>query len=613
MTNLSLGADSVIWNLGDLYSSPNDPDIARDLEKVAKRASSFQERYRSRIASSTLDAPTLFAAIQEYEQISQELAKPGAYASLRFAADAADAERGAFLQSIRERSTQVWVLLTFFDLELNKIEETLISSLKLDPQLAPYIHFLDNVRLFQNHVLSETEEVLLQQIENTGSRAFKRLFDQMSATTSYRVGDSDLTQSEVVSLAYSPDRNIRLEAAAALTVGLRSNAQSVAFIFNTLLQDKAIKDKLRQYRTPEEARHLSNELEPIVVETVVGTCIEHYRIVSDYYNLKREILGLRELTHIDRHSALFQGDEKIEWPTARALVLDSFADFSPLVADCAKEFFDRNWIDAQPRKGKRGGAFCSSITPDLHPYVFLSYLGKGRDVMTLAHEMGHGIHGSLARRQSYLNFHGTLPMAEVASTFSELLVFERINQVASDNQRLALAGSRIEDSFATIFRQASLYRFEQSIHAHRRAKGELMLTDFCEYWMTANQEMYGNSLKLGEEYEIWWSYISHFVGSPFYVYAYCFGEMLALSLYHRYKSEGDAFAARYIEMLASGGSLGPGKLLAMVGVDIADPEFWKGGMAILASEVQQFSLLWNHVKASGAGPLLRLDLQQDVE
>lgn len=329
----------------------------------------------------------------------------------------------------------------------------------------------------------------------------------------------------------------------------------------------------------------------------MDTVVRNYPLVARYYHIKREILGLDTLTHYDRYAPLFEAEEKVSFPDAKRIVLDAFGDFSPEMRRRAGEFFDKSWIDAPATKGKDGGAFCSYVTPDVHPYVLLNYLGKMKDVMTLAHELGHGVHASLSRSQSLLNFHGTLPLAELASTFGEMLVFERVTKQATLKDKLALYAEKIEGAFATIPRQTALYRFEQAIHNHRRTKGELTTEEFGDYWQAEIGRMFGNSVELGDEHRLWWSYIGHFIGSPFYVYAYSLGELLVLSLFQQSKREGPAFAEKYLAMLEAGGSLTPQELVTKVGVTLDDPGFWQGGFDALARLVDEFETLWHEYQA----------------
>lgn len=592
MTTTSDVVTDIHWNLNDLFSGMDDPRIAETLAAAQARAERFQTDFKGRINSPNLSAATLSAALHEYEDIQQQADKPGSYASLLFSTDTADPARGAFLQRMREKGTELALPLLFFDLELAAVAEEILQPLLTDPAVASYRHYIQNIRLYREHLLSETEERLMEELANTGGRAFDRLFDEVTANAMFHLDGEELTQPQVLSKLYSPDRETRRKAAAAFSEGLKNHSRVTTFVFNTLLQEKSVKDRLRRYSTPAQSRHLSNELSEQTVNLVVDTVVRNYPLVARYYRVKRSILGMDTLTHYDRYAPLFQADEMIAYPEAQKLVQDAFGAFSPEMARWSGEFFDKNWIDAAPGKGKQGGAYCSYVTPDLHPYVFMNYLGRMKDVMTLAHELGHGVHASLSRDQTLLNFHGTLPLAELASTFGEQLVFEKVQAQASLKDKLALYAEKIEGAFATIPRQTAMYRFEQAIHGHRRSKGELSTEDFGRYWQTEIQAMFGHSVMLGDEHQLWWSYIGHFTGSPFYVYAYSFGELLVLSLFRQWQEEGEAFAAKYLDMLRAGGSLTPPELVAKVGVNLDDPHFWQGGFDVLESLIARFEGLW---------------------
>ena len=593
----ALGND-VHWNLRDLYDGIDDPRIDAALDAALRRAEQFQQDYKGKINTPDLTAETLAAAIRDYEALQQEAAKPAVFASLLFTTDTGDAARGAFLQKVRERGTELSLPLLFFDLEIAALPEETFAPLLLSPPIAPYRHFLTTLRLYRDHLLSETEERLLEETANTGARAFRRLFSETTANTVFSFKGEEISQAQILSYLYSSNVDERRAAAASFTQGLQGNLRSVCFLFNTLMQDKNVKDRLRGYDYAEQSRHLSNELSRETVDLVVDTVARNYPLVARFYRVKREILGLDTLTHYDRYAPLFEADARVTFPQARQIVLDAFGDFSPDMRARAAEFFDKGWIDAPPAKGKEGGAYCQYVTPDLHPYVFMNFLGRMRDVMTLAHELGHGVHASLSRSQSLLNFHGTLPLAELASTFGEMLVFERVSAGASIKDRLALTAQKIEDSFATIPRQTALYRFERAIHQHRRTKGELTSDDFGNYWQTEIQAMFGDSIQLGDEHRIWWSYIGHFVNSPFYVYAYSFGELLALSLFRQAQTGGPDFAAKYLDMLSAGGSLTPQELMAKVGIALDDPSFWQGGFDVLDNLVSRFEELWQEYRQS---------------
>lgn len=586
----------VEWDLSDLYSGMDDPRIEEALDKQLRRATDFEAKYRGRIDIEGLDSATLVAGIAEYEDILQETDKPGAFASLMFAADTGDAERGALLQHIRERSTEISVLMIFFDLELMAIPEERIDKLLDSSVTGKYRHYVRALRLARDFQLSEPEEKILEETANTGRRAFTRLFEEHLSGIAFSMKARDetrvMTLPEILALQRDPDREVRKAASAALTDGLVKNARLFTLIFNTLIQDKATNDRLRGHAYPEEGRHISNELDREIVELVVKTAVDNYAAVERYYHLKQDILGYDKLTHYDRYAPIFSAEKKIPFEHGKEIVLNAFGEFSPEMRETAKRFFDNRWIDADVRKGKRGGAFCSYVTSDLHPYVFLSYLNKVEDVSTLGHELGHGVHAYLARQHGYLSFSSVLPLAELASTFGEMLVFESLLSESSVEDQLALYAGKIEGTFATVFRQAAMFRFEQLIHEHRKTKGELGVEDYSQYWQQEQSAMFGDSVELGEEHRFWWMYVSHFVNSPFYVYAYTFGELLVLALYARYKKEGSSFVPKYLDMLKTGGSMSPEETLAKVGIDIRDPEFWSGGIEVLSEMIDRFESLY---------------------
>lgn len=587
---------TVSWNLSDLFKGIDDPAIDKCLDDTLARAKAFAERYRGEIDSDSLTAQTLLEAIKEFEVIAANETKVGSYAALVFSADTSKPEHGALMQHVQERETEISLELIFFDLELMAAKPEIIDSILKDPILADYRHFVHAARLFREHRLAESEEKILEEKANTGSRAFERLFDEMLSAIEFKITldgeEKTLTEPEILALMRDPDREIRKTAAESLTKGLVDNGRLLTFIFNTLVYDKSIDDRLRRYEYPEQARNLSNELDRETVETVISTCVEYYPLVSRYYLTKRDILGYDKLYHYDRYAPLFEAKKQFSFDEARSMVLDSFGRFSDEMKKTAEEFFINSWIDAGPRKGKRGGAFCMYVTPDLHPYVLLSYLNRQDDIMTLGHELGHGVHASLARHQSLVNFSSALPVAELASTFGEMLVFESLVSKADLDDKLALYAEKIEGVFATIFRQAAMYRFEQELHRSRREMGELTREEIGDIWQHNIQAMFGDSVEMGEEHANWWMYVSHFIGSPFYVYAYSFGELLVMALYSMYKREGASFVPKYLEMLKTGGACAPAELLGRVGIDISDPEFWRGGMKVVDGLIRDFEKLY---------------------
>jgi oligoendopeptidase F len=595
-TESTVAAESAVqtipprWDLSDLFASPNDPALEAVLTTLAADSQNFTAQYKGRLAG--LSPAEMAQCLKVYEAIQQESMKPEVYAGLCFAADSSP-EMGAFYQKIRERSTAASLPLVFFEVEMGDLSAERLTLLANAPELAGFQHFLLKLRDRSQYRLTEPEEKILETQANTGRRAFVRLFEEISANLKIPITLPDgtaktLTLSEVLDLQSHSDRETRKVAADALTDALESNMRTLAYIYNTLIQDKANEDKLRGLEYPEHARHLMNELSAETVETVIKTSEAGFPLVARYYKAKQRLLGLDALAHYDRYAPLFPDEEPIPYDAARGLILSAFGSFDSVYGETAAQFFTEGWVDAAPAPSKRGGAFCSSVTPDRHPYLFVNYLGRAGDVRTLAHELGHGIHGALARQQSYLNFHGTLPMAEVASTFAETLVFEAQQAECDDRTRLALYAEQIEQSISTIFRQTVLYRFEQAAHRERRENGELSVARFGEIWMEANRAMFGDALILEEGYTYWWAYIRHFISTPFYVYAYTFGEMLAFSLYQKYRTEGQEFVPRYLEMLTAGGSKSPQELVDPLGVNLEDPAFWQGALRVIEAQVAEF-------------------------
>jgi oligoendopeptidase F len=584
----------VRWDLSDLYASPDDEQIDADLDHAFASAKDFEGRYRGRIPA--LDARELADAIDTLEQLNEPIARAGVYAGLLFAADTATARHGALMQHVQERSSEIKNALIFFELEWVALEPEVADALLADPALAKRRHLLASMRRYRKHVLSEPEERILEAAANTGSRAFGRLFDEMLADMRFRFERDDealdLGEEEVLSLLYDPDRDTRRAAAASLTAGLKTNARPLAFIFNTLVQDKTVEDDLRHYERPIASRNLANEIDDASVESLLTACVARYPLVARYYRLKARILGLDRLEDFDRYAPIAAEAGGCSFADAKRIVIDAYGDFAPELAEIASRFFDRNWIDAEIRAGKRGGAFCASTLPSLHPYVLLNYTDNLRDVMTVAHELGHGVHQSLAAEQGLFEQDTPLTTAETASVFGEMLVFRRLMKEESDPKvRLALLCGKLEDAFATVFRQVAMTRFEQSLHAARRGEGELAIPRVNELWMQANEPMFGDSVHLSEDYAWWWLYIPHFVHSPFYCYAYAYGELLVLALLRRYDEEGADFVPRYLDLLRAGGSDTPVALLGRMGISVDDPSFWDGGLALLEELVAEAEAL----------------------
>jgi oligoendopeptidase F len=590
-TTLS-GAEGITWNLSDLYLNLEDPQIEKDFKDAFSKAKSFEEKYRGKINSETITPTFLLKAVKELESISEQTGKLISYAYLMFATDTSNPKHGAFLQSIQEKTTEIRKHLMFFELEWIALPDEIANHLLEDEALSRYSHFLQTERRYKPHKLNEPEEKILDEKANTGSRAFMRLFDEVINNIRFKVKldgrIKHLSEAETLALLYDTDRNKRKAGAIGLTKGLKENAHVLTYIFNILVQDHTSDDRLRSFTDPMASRHLDNEIDKPTVDALMTSCEKNFDMVEKYYNLKKRLLGLKKFHDYDRYSPIFPERKTIGYKESKKIVLEAFGLLSPRMAEIAKEFFDNSWIDAELRSGKRGGAFSHSTVPSVHPYVFLNYTGRLRDVMTLAHELGHGIHQYLSRKQGYFQCHTPLTTAETASVFGEMLVFHTLKESEKDPKtRLSLLCSKLEDIFATVFRQVVLTRFEEKLHHARRNEGELTSSRINELWIEANKPMFGDSVELTKDYAWWWMYIPHFIHSPFYCYAYSFGELLVIALYQKYQNERNLFVPRYIELLSSGGSDAPEKLLARVGVDITDPNFWQGGLDLLREMVNE--------------------------
>jgi oligoendopeptidase F len=588
-----LHAAGVAWDLSDLYRSPTDPRLRADIKAANVAAIAFEEKYRGTIGVPSGPDPRWMAtALAELEAISEQAARPAIYAGLLHAGDVRPAEHGALVAMTQERGTEIRTRLLFFELEWIALGDEAAQRVLNSDACRRYRHFLFGLRRYRPHILSEPEEKILEETANTGSRAFSRLFDEVLSSLLFEVeidgARQSLNESALLALLYDGRREVRQAAARSLTAGLESNAQLLTFIFNTLVLDHATEDRLRSYDNPMQSRHLANEIDGATVEALMSAAEAGVDIVSDYYGLKRGLLGLDELTDYDRYAPIFPETASTNWVECRDLVLEAYGDFSPQMRDVASLFFERRWIDAEARDGKRGGAFSAATVPGAHPYVLVNYAGRVRDVMTVAHELGHGVHQYLSRAQGYLQANTALTMAETASVFGEMLVFDRLRRQQRDPRAwLALLCGKIEDTFSTVFRQIALTRFEQALHTARRTEGELSAERIGELWLQANDKVYGHSVRLTDDYRWWWSYIPHFIHSPFYCYAYGFGELLVLALYQMYQHEGPTFVPKYLDLLAAGGSEAPATLLQRIGVDVTQPEFWQLGLQPIGALVEE--------------------------
>jgi len=580
------GAEDVRWDLSDLYAGIDDPNINDDIKRADERAAAFAESYHGKVT--TLDAEEFYEAIAEYENIAEMAYKLGGFARLIWTTDSGNAAYGALMQRIREWSSQLQQQLIFFDLEWTNAPDDFAARMIAHPVLAHYRHWLEVTRRYQPHRLSEPEEKILAEKDVTGRSAWTRLFSQLMGNNRYPFDGEELTQEGILTKLYSPDRDMRQRAAEAFTVTLREQLPVLTYIFNTLAADKASDDRLRDYPSWVSARNLDNEVSDEVVEALINAVTSRSDIVARYYRLKRELLGVDTLRDYDRYAPLPAAEGHYSWDRARSMVLDAYRQFHPQMGEIAELFFTRSWIDAPPEPGKQGGAYSAGMVPSVHPYVFMNYTGSARHVMTLAHELGHGVHQYLSREQGMLQSHTPLTTAEMASTFGEMLVFSDFMAQESDPKaRLAMLAHKIEDTLATVFRQVWMNRFEHGMHTARREEGELTTERFSEIWMETQRAMFRDSVDLTDNYAMWWSYIPHFLHTPGYVYAYAFGELLVLALFARYRQEGDSFAPRYLDALRAGGSDWPETILAPMGVDLTDLAFWQEGLGEIETLVAQ--------------------------
>ena len=568
-------ADDVRWKLDDLYES--ESAMRDDLEAAQREAEQLSETYRGRVAD--LSAAQLAEALDELEAVQDRAGRAYTFAYLRWSTDTNDPERGALLQHVKEAYTQIEQQLIFFETEWAEAPEEHAEKLIESDELAGYEHFLEVERLKKDYLLTEPEEKILSEKNVTGRSAWNRYFDETMGAARFELNGDELTRQEILKKLYEPDRDLRRRAALAFTDGLEDHERTLTFVFNTTLADKASDDRLRGYEHWLRSRNLSNEVEDETVDALIEAVTGRYDLVARFYDLKRRLLGLDDLKDYDRYAPLSDADTRYEWDDARGIVLDAYGDFHPQMAEVAGRFFDDGWIDAPLAPGKRGGAFSHGAVPSAHPYVLLNYTGKPRDVRTLAHELGHGVHQFLAREQGVLQASTPLTTAETASVFGEMLVFQRLLRREDDPQnRLAMLVSKIDDTMATVFRQTALNRFENKIHTARREEGELTSERFAEAWMETQRAMFAGSVTLEDHYRRWWSYIPHFLHTPGYVYAYAFGELLVLALYTEYERTGDGFSERYLDLLAAGGSDWPRALVGRFGLDLTDADFWQQGL-----------------------------------
>ncbi len=574
------------WDLGDLFAGPEDPRIEEELAAAAREAEALERDHRGRLAQ--LDGDSLAALIASYEAVHERLGRVESYAQLLFATHRNDPAIARFHQRVRERSTEISNRLLFVTLELNRLEDAWLErALAQSPALRRWRPWLRRVRAFRPHQLADEVERILQEKALVGRSAWVRLFDETTAAMRFRVDGRELTAAEAFDLLQEPERERRQQAAAAISEALSARVELLARITNTLAKDKEIEDRWRGFARPISARNLANEVEDEVVDALIQAVRASYpEIAHRYYRLKARMLGLERLEHYDRNAPLPDDPKRrYRFAEARALVLEAFGAFSPVMRELVEPFFERGWIDAEVRPGKDAGAFCHPTVPAAHPYVLVNWRGRVRDVLTLAHELGHAVHQSLARRQGYLLSATPLTLAETASVFGEQLVFDRLLAAESDPAaRRALLAAAIEDGINTVIRQIAFCTFEMEVHERRR-QGELAVEELGEIWLAVQRESLGPAFHLGEDYAVWWSYIPHFIHAPFYVYAYAFGDCLVRALYDVWQREPEGFVDKYLALLEAGGTLRHHELLAPFGLDARDPAFWQRGLGVLARRI----------------------------
>ncbi len=579
------------WDLSDLYDGPESQALAADLEQAGADAEIFAERYKGRLAE--LDGDSLGTAIAQYERIEEVLSRIGSYAQLVYAGDQSDPANGRFYQGVFEHLNVISSTLLFFTLELNRIEDERLDSLLDAPALARYRPWLRDVRAMRPHQLDDEIERVLHEKHVVGRSAWVRLFDETLAGLRFPFRGKELTEAEILDLLSDRDGGKRREAAESLGTVLAANLRVFSLVTNTLAKDKEIEDGWRRFARPDSARNLSNFVEDAVVDALAAAVKAAYPSLSHrYYALKAKWFGGDRLDYWDRNAPLPEADDRVvPWDEARETVLAAYADFSPDMAAVGRRFFDNPWIDAPTRPGKASGAFAHPTVPSSHPYLLLNYQGRTRDVMTLAHELGHGVHQVLAARQGHLMADTPLTLAETASVFGEMLTFRAmLRKTEAPAARRAMLAGKVEDMLNTVVRQIAFYEFEKRLHGERR-EGELLPERIGEIWLDVQTESLGPALRFDDNYRVFWSYIPHFIHSPFYVYAYAFGDCLVNSLYAAYEDADAGFAERYLEMLAAGGTLRHKELLAPFGLDAGDPDFWGRGLAVVARLIDELEAL----------------------
>jgi oligoendopeptidase F len=584
------------WNLADLYSGIDAPEVTRDLDKMDADCVAFETDYKGKLATGTANengGKWLAEAVRRYEAIDDLAGRLGSFAGLAHAGDSVDPKISKFYGDVSERLTAASTHLLFFALELNRIDDDILTRAMQVPELAHYRPWIEDLRKEKPYQLDDKLEQLFLEKAQTGYSAWNRLFDQTISGLRFKVGAKDLAIEPTLNLLQDRDGAKRKMAAEALAKTFKANERTFALITNTLAKDKDISDRWRGFKDVADSRHLNNRVEREVVDALVDSVRAAYPKLSHrYYALKAKWFGRKRLAYWDRNAPLpFAATDTIGWPDARNMVLTAYRGFSSEMADIAERFFTDRWIDAPVRPGKAPGAFSHPTTPSAHPYVLMNYQGKPRDVMTLAHELGHGVHQVLAARNGALMAPTPLTLAETASVFGEMLTFKRLlAQTKSAKQRQALLAGKVEDMINTVVRQIAFYSFERAVHTERK-NGELTAARLGEIWLSVQGDSLGPAIEIKPGYENYWMYIPHFIHSPFYVYAYAFGDCLVNSLYAVYEHAADGFAERYLAMLAAGGTKHYSELLRPFGLDAKDPKFWDGGLSVIAGMIDELEAM----------------------
>ena len=585
------GAEEVAWDLSDLYASGDDPRIESDFAEAETAATAFRDRYYGTIA--TLSAAEFAEAIGERERIESIATRALYYAHMHFSTNMADPTRGALVAKLGEKGAGLETQLLFFGLEWAAIEDAPAEELLADPALDRWRHWLSAQRVFRPYVLTEPEEKIITEKAVSGVSAWSRLYEEVLGALRIDLGGDTEPVSLETAMAklYSSDRDERREAAEAVTVALEPGLRTRTSIFNTILVDKWIDDRLRGYPTWITSRNLANETTDAAVQALVDAATSRYDVPQRYYRLKAKILGLDRLEYYDRFAPVADDSSKTSWDEARRVVIEAYGDFSSQAGAAVEQFFDDGWIDAPVRPDKRHGAYCATNVPGVHPYVFMNYTGDRRSILTLAHELGHALHGSMAQPLGLFNASTPLTTAETASVFGEALTFKRLLASEDDpRRRLDLLTGQLEDAIATTFRQIAMNRFENLVHTGRRDQGELSTDRLNELWIECQAELFGDSVGIGG-YDTWWSYIPHFTNVPGYVYAYAYGYLFALAIFRSYEREGDAIVAPYLDLLRAGGSKAPEDLARIVGLDLTDPSIWASGIEALSDDLDEAEAL----------------------